>query len=111
MKIKTIVRNIRGSDWTFNVMTKRAYEKKHGDDSAAITTTNARYVDIQSDHLAPAILRHELLHIYVNMSSTSSSDLKPDQVEEMCAEIIGTHGLEICMIADDIVNYFILQED
>lgn len=102
--VKELTYNIKGKNWKFIFLTTKTYEKKHGDDSDGIADVTTRTVTFDKEVVTTGIVRHELMHVWVESSNTGSSDLKPDQVEEMCAVIFQEHGLEMCMLADQIVE-------
>lgn len=98
---------IKGLEWTFHVQTNSAYTRAHGKDSEAVTYPHSREVYFNISCLSPYAVKHELLHVFVASSSTSSSSLTADQVEELCAEIVGEHGIDIEMLSEKILNYFL----
>lgn len=98
---------IKGHEWSFHGQTNAAYVRKHGSDSSAITYTKDREIYFNLSCMAPDYVRHELLHAYIASSSTNSSNLDADQVEELCCEIFGEFGPEIDLLADKILNYYL----
>lgn len=102
--------NIKGIEWHFYLQSSAAYIRQHGKDSEAITYTHEREVYFDKSLLNPVGVRHELLHVFVSSSNTSSSGLKPDQVEELCAEIFAEHGIAMIELADNIINFFLKKD-
>lgn len=98
---------IKGHEWTFHGQTNSAYIRKHGSDSHAITYTKDRDIFFNLSSIAPDYVRHEVLHAYVASSSTNSSNLTADQIEELCCEIYGEHGPEMDLLVDKILNHFL----
>lgn len=108
MKKKTPLKEkIKGYEWTFHAEKSRTYTRKHGSDSHAITYTLDREIFFNIDTLAPEYIRHEVFHAYVASSSTNSSNLDKDQIEELCAELYGDHGPEMDLLVDKILNYYL----
>lgn len=105
-KTKQLQFNIKGIDWTFYCQSNSSYIKAHGSDSEAITYTKERKVYFNKSHLQPNAVIHEVFHAYVASCGTNSSSLKPDQVEELCCEIIAEHIFEILTQMKKILEYF-----
>jgi hypothetical protein len=106
-KSKSLKIKIKGIEWQIFAQTPAAYKRKHGSDSHAITYTKDREIYFNKETLAPDYVRHELLHAYVASSSTNSSSLTTDQMEELCAEMVGEHGIEMMLFADQILNFYL----
>ena len=106
-KLRCIKIKIKGIEWAIYAQTPAAYKRKHGSDSHAITYPRDREIYFNKETLAPDYVRHELLHAYVSSSSTNSSSLTTDQMEELCAEMIGEHGPELFLFVDQILNFFL----
>jgi hypothetical protein len=106
-KNKSLKITMKGIEWTVYAHSTASYKRRHGSDSHAITYTKDREIFFNKDTLAPDYVRHELLHAFVASSSTNSSSLDVDQMEELCAEIIGEHGVELMLYADQILNFFL----
>jgi hypothetical protein len=49
-------------------------------------------------------VRHELGHVFFEMSDTTSSDLTADQTEEQMCQIIGNYWADIGFYADRIIE-------
>lgn len=106
-KVRSIKIKIKGIEWSIFAQTPAAYKRKHGSDSHAITYTKDREIFFNLSTLAPNYLRHEVLHAYVASSSTNSSSLTADQMEELAAELYGDHGPEMDLAVDQILNFFL----
>jgi hypothetical protein len=105
--MKTLTLNIKGRDWVFQVLPEKAYVKKFNDDSMAITIEKEKSVYFNKPDFNLVTIRHELLHVLVFSSLVESSELSSEQMEELCAEITGEHGLEIIVWSEKILNHFI----
>lgn len=106
-KSKFFSANIKGMEWKFYAQATSTYNRKHGTDSHAITYTKEKEIYFKLSELSPDYIRHELMHAYVMSCSINSSSLTADQMEEVCAEIFGEHGVEMCLIVDQILNFFL----
>lgn len=106
-RIPPIKINVKGLEWSFHLQTDLAYRKKHGSDSAGITYPGDKAVFFNKAHLSFNYIIHELIHVYYASCLTNSSDLKPDQVEDNCCEILGEHYFEIGSNAQKILDYFL----
>jgi hypothetical protein len=106
-KVRSIKIKIKGIEWAIFAQTPAAYKRKHGSDSHAITYTKDREIFFNISTLAPDYVRHEVFHAYIASSSTNSSSLTADQVEELAAELYGEHGPEMDLAVDQILNFFL----
>ena len=106
-KVRSIKIKIKGIEWAIFAQTPSAYKRKHGSDSHAITYTKDREIFFNISTLAPDYVRHEVFHAYIASSSTNSSSLTADQVEELAAELYGEHGPEMDLAVDQILNFFL----
>jgi len=78
--------------WTFRVLTHEEYKKTHGDDSQAITQYEHKRVDFDADKLVLSLVRHELLHVYVDSCMLySTTSISSEDKEEIIAEILEYH--------------------
>jgi hypothetical protein len=105
--MKSITLQIKGRDWTFQVLTDKVYTKKFGDDSMAMTVEKEKKVYFNKTDFNLPTIRHELLHVLVYSSLVESSELTSIQMEELCAEIVGEHGLELIVWSEKILNFFL----
>jgi hypothetical protein len=87
-------------------LSKTKYHKLHGFDSGAITLITEKIIDVKNDGFTTEYIRHELLHAFVAESNTESAMLNSEQIEELCASIVGEYGIEIVRLADFISNKF-----
>lgn len=106
-KVRSLKIKIKGIEWAIFAQTPAAYKRKHGSDSHAITYTKDREIFFNISTLAPDYVRHEVFHAYIASSSTNSSSLTADQVEELAAELYGEHGPEMDLAVDQILNFFL----
>jgi len=104
--MQTVKIQIKGATWECRLLTKKKYEKLHGYDSSAITVGNARQIDFLKADLIPGFVIHELLHAYVYECNTESSNLDPDQREELCCSILGEYIHTIVLTAFYILTKF-----
>jgi len=106
-----LVLNIKGIDWTFNVQTETAFRKMHGlngKNAEAIIYPHDREVYFSSVYLSPYSVRHELAHVYVASTNTSSmTSMTVDDMEELFADIIGEHLDQIQELTSKILNHFL----
>lgn len=91
MKHPSFQITIKGTKWSYRLLPPNVYEKKHGDDSLAITDTKTHCIDFRSDRVEIGLVRHELLHVVVNSLCVGSADLSAHQMEEVAAEILQYH--------------------
>lgn len=109
--LASITRNIKGREWTFKLLSDRVFDKIHnpeGTEGNTGMTIFSRYeVHFSKSEWDLIDLRHEISHIYFFMSNTGSADLSALQTEETMCEIFGTHGLEMCLLADNVAECFL----
>ena len=105
---KQVTVNIKGSPWIIKLFTKKQYEKLHGCDSGGITISKDKQIHLIKTELIPENVRHEIFHAFVEESNTASSNLDADQMEELCATIMGCHGIKIITLADYILTQFLI---
>jgi hypothetical protein len=98
---------MKGIEWEIFAHSTASYKRKHGSDSHAITYPKDREIYFNKDTLAPDYVRHEVFHAYIASSSTNSSSLTMDQMEELAAELFGEHGVEMMLQVDQILNFFL----
>lgn len=101
---------IKGIEWTFFVQTPATYKRANGAAgkiSEAVTYPYDREVYFCSTYLSPYAVKHEILHVFVASSSTDSSNLDANQIEELCAELYGNHSTDMESLAEKILNYFL----
>ena len=53
---------IKGEKWALEILTQKAFEKKHGTESRAMTVLDKRLIEFNAE-LSLGVLAHELLHI------------------------------------------------
>lgn len=99
MKIKV---DIGGDIWTIQMLTNRTYTKKHGNDSAGITETTLKYIDINKSEYSEEILIHELAHAFLSYQSMDNLNLGKDAWEEVYCEFIGKHLRKIMTVLDEV---------
>lgn len=102
----TYSKTIKDKTWTFVVLSDKKYEKNHGDDSCGITHPEEKYVYFKKSKLTMGYILHELFHVYVSMSLTTSMDIDRNGQEELDCEIFSEHGLDIYRIALELDTFF-----
>lgn len=106
-----ILKNIKGKDWTFKLFTDKTFDKLHNpngdEDNAGMTVFSKYEVHFPKSEWDLADLKHEIMHIYKFMSYTGSAELDASQTEELMCEIFGNHGLEMCVLADQVAERFL----
>lgn len=108
--MSSLVINIKGRDWKFLLMPDKRFNKIHNPDedgNAAMTVPSTYEVHFRKSDWNVATVRHELLHVLFNMSLVGSADLSTTDVQEICAEIVAEHAIEIVLWADRISEKFI----
>lgn len=103
--------NIKGRNWHFILYTDKQYDKKFKEDDSddedcATTDPAENTVYFRRSKFNLPTIRHELMHVVVFSSLVESSDLSRTQMEDLCCEIVGEHGLEICNWAEEIMNFY-----
>lgn len=98
--IKELALPIRGVTHKFRLLDDLNYDRTHGEDSNGITNSITWVVDFRASSFSLRIVRHELLHAYINTSFTDTAIVSPIQVEENAAEIFGHFGPEMLKNAD-----------
>jgi hypothetical protein len=106
-KVRSLKIKIKGIEWSVFAQTTAAYKRKHGSDSHAITYTKDREIHFNISTLAPDYVRHEVFHAFIASSSTNSSSLSADQMEELAAELYGEHEPDMHLAVDQILNFFL----
>ena len=89
--------------WTFTVLSKDTYIKMHGSNSFANTNYETKRVDFSEHKFSLALVRHELLHVYVDscmLYSTESIDACDK--EEIIAEIMEHHSEDFMEYSHEI---------
>lgn len=109
-----ITLSIKGRDWKFVLMTDKRFDKLYNegrdDASAAMTLPTIYEVHFRKSDWDGVTIRHELLHVLYNMSLVSSTNMSTDDVQELCAEIVGHHSSEIILWSDRITEKFLGRE-
>jgi hypothetical protein len=96
--------HIKGSEWTVRLMTDKSYDKVHDEESTAMTT-DKRTLDFRKKSINLHIIRHEVLHAFVFECNTEDSNLTSDQKEELCANLIGGHKLDMERVVEQIADF------
>lgn len=102
-KKKSIEVEIKGVLYEFILQNPQTYKRNHGSDSDAVTYIREKKVYFRTDEFTPQVVKHELGHVFFAESHTGSSDLKPDQVEEVFCEILAELYFQIGAVCDRIL--------
>ena len=70
------------------------------------TRDGSRKIVFQKGVMTPGTIRHELLHAIIYEAPIKSADLTPDQVEEMCAEILDQDFMMYLNLVEEILAAF-----
>ena len=105
---------IKGRDWKFVLMPDKRFDKLHNhnedDTNVAMTCPTIYEVHFRKSDWDVATIRHEMLHVLYNMSLVGSTNMTPGDVQELCAEIVGQHAIEIVLWSDRITEKFLGRE-
>lgn len=107
MKRKPFTANVKGISWDFHLQSAAAYRRSHGKDSGAISYLGDKDVYFDSSQLSPGVVRHEMLHVFIASSGINSASLDTSQMEELCCETYETHGPEMDLLVDKILEHFL----
>lgn len=99
---KTLKYNIRGDEWKIVVYSPSIYVKRLGQDSAALTETDKKFIAFDAGEMTEGIVLHELVHVFVSYLNHDDANLTIDQFEEMMATMIERSGKELISISEDI---------
>lgn len=94
--------SVNGESWTFGKLPDRTYIKRYKSGSDAICLLDKREVWVRASSMSESVIAHELMHILVDQSNHSSSDLTSHQVEELTCEIVGRHYAAIPYMVAEI---------
>lgn len=109
----SIVLEIKGRQWTFVLMTDKAFDKLHnpnGESNTAMTMTNQYRTDFRKSDWSLIDIIHELGHIIYSLSPTRSAALSTDDVEEVMCDIYSTDYFDIGRFAGLIAEKFFGRE-
>ena len=103
--------NIKGRDWYFILLSDKVFDKRFppeqdGDETCAVAEPKESAVYLKKSLLTIPTIRHEIFHILVFSSLIESSSLDRLQMEELGAEIMGEHALEVCIWAEKVMNFY-----
>lgn len=87
---------IKDVNWTTEILDDNIYIKQHDDTSLGITDSDTKNIHFRKSAFSESLVRHELMHAYVSSCCVDSmSEMEPEDMEELCCEIIGMHGKQI----------------
>lgn len=98
MSKNTLVLNIKGRDWTFTLLTDKAFDKLHNpnaEGNTAMTMTNQYRTEFRKSDWCVTDIIHELGHVVYSLSPTRSADLSSGDVEEIMCDIYSTDYFQI----------------
>lgn len=101
----TIKKLIRGEQWSILVMADYDFDSEYGPDTAAITIVEERKIVLPLSNLEFVWLMHEVFHAYsayLHLESTTKLNLL--DIEEINAEMISRHGLQMIITTTDILK-------
>lgn len=78
--------------WTFALLSRKEYNKKHGKDSEGLTDSEAKTVDMRQSKFTLQLLLHELWHVHCYYKFYERANLKAGQTEETSAELFAYRG-------------------
>lgn len=96
---------IKGANWLIKQLTPRKFKKLHKHEEwAAVTIPASKEIHINGNSYLPEQIRHELLHAYIEETNTNDVDMSAYDMEELCCNIFGIHGIDIINLADKIIS-------
>jgi hypothetical protein len=106
--MKETVVQIKGANWTVKKLTTRKFVKLHGDkECPALTVPCDREIHLNGDLHTTKYFRHELLHAFASECNTESmTSMTIDDMEELCASIVGEYAIELVKMADELQAFF-----
>lgn len=110
MKLAPIKINIKGSEWTIQILADSTYRKRFGRDSMALTDLDTKRIFFNKNLISPGVIRHELLHAIVAEVHLESASITPDQIEEICASIVETQWNNMNSWAELILNSLLKEQ-
>ncbi len=94
--------SVLSKKWTMRLLDRKRYNKKHGNDSLAITHVQKRRIDLSPKGMDLATITHELVHAYLAELCVHSCDLDDENLEEIFAELLSRRGREMLTKAQAI---------
>lgn len=103
---------IKGITWKIYVQAPSVYARKHGSTTHAIVYPEDREAYFQKKFIKLGLIRHELIHMLVESSSTGRMiKTTPDDREEHIAGLMEDHFYEIGKIAEDIQEFIMKKKE
>lgn len=103
---KKLKLEIRSKQWTFFLYDTDTYHKLVGADSRALTEVEKHEVYFSPEYLTLPVIRHELIHVFIESYSHYNVEFTNDQLEEVFCSIIEYYYESIDEIANKISNHF-----
>lgn len=113
MNKNSIILPIKDRNWTFILMSDKAFDKVHnpaGETNTAMTLANQYTVHFRKSDWCFTDIIHELGHVYMAMNDTHVANLTPEQVEETMCQIIARNYFDIGKNANLIAEKFFGRE-
>lgn len=113
IKNNQIIVNIKGRDWTFILMSDKAFDKLNNADGgsrAGVTLPNQYICQFRKSDWCLTDIIHEIGHILYHMSETATAGLTPDQVEETMCQLVAKNYFHIGLWASLIAEKFFGRE-
>jgi hypothetical protein len=114
MNKNSITLPIRDRNWTFVLMTDKAFDKLHNtaenENNTAMTLANQYVVHFRKSDWCFTDIIHELGHVYMTMNDAHVANLKPEQVEETMCQIMARNYFDIGRNASLITEKFFGRE-
>lgn len=106
----TAVINVMGEPWQFNILTQKAYEKKHKDiphASEGVTLKADRVIDF-NEKIDLETIAHELKHAYRHyLCLTSTDELTLDDYEETECAWAEIHAFDFPIKCVEVLAEFV----
>jgi hypothetical protein len=83
---------INDDEWSFIILSSKDYNKKASKDSDGLTNTEQFTVYFREKEFKLSLIKHELWHVHQYYCFFERADIKPDQHEEIGAELFAFRG-------------------
>lgn len=111
---------IKGVEWKYRVLTEKAFKHIHPDSEAQALTVSSEmdsgkptfYMDFIDEALSLETVRHEVFHAFIaSCCIHNCTDLKPEDMEEVCATVVEVHWADIDEAVTEILTALTEDED
>ncbi len=100
--LKSFSVKIRGISWKVLLLPPHQYEAEEGTDSDAIASAPNLTIKFRTDNVSLVLVRHELVHAYIDSFHLLSASVTGAQMEEIVAEWLSKHVDEYCETSNRI---------